>query len=94
MISQSIKTVYPLTNQIPIIEPCSPTQNLVLQWPHLFYYKTLMQNCPSELYHIKPVMVDAIVYKHEPYGLVFIHDKSLIYHIKHERVYVSYNLLL
>ena len=39
-------------------------------------------------------MVDVIVYKPSPYGLVFIHDKPLgfiIYHIKHERVYVSYN---
>ena len=39
-------------------------------------------------------MVDVIVYKPSPYGLVFIHNKPLgfiIYHIKHERVYVSYN---
>ena len=43
-------------------------------------------------------MVDVIVYKPSPYGLVFIHDKSLglhlgliIYNIKHERVYVSYS---
>ena len=36
-------------------------------------------------------MADVIVYKSSPYGLVFIHDKPLgfiIYHIKHERVYV------
>ena len=47
--------------------------------------------------HISPLMVDVIVYKRSPYGLVFIHDKSLgfiIYHTKHERVYVSYNILL
>ena len=40
-------------------------------------------------------MVDVIVYKPSPYGLVFIHDKPLgfiIYHIKHGRVYVSYNM--
>ena len=39
-------------------------------------------------------MIDVIVYKPSPYGLVFIHDKSLgfiIYHIKHERAYVSYS---
>ena len=39
-------------------------------------------------------MIDVIVYKPSPYGLVFIHDKPLefiIYHIKHERIYVSYN---
>ena len=38
-------------------------------------------------------MIDVILYKPSPYGLVFVHDKSLgiiIYHIKHERVYVSY----
>ena len=42
-------------------------------------------------------MVDMIVYKPSPYGLVIIHDKPLelrlgfiIYHIKHERVYVFY----
>ena len=38
-------------------------------------------------------MIDGIVYKPSPYGLVFIHDKSLgfiMYHIKHERAYVSY----
>ena len=38
-------------------------------------------------------MVDVIVYKPSPNGLVFIHDKPLgfmIYHIKHERVCVSY----
>ena len=38
-------------------------------------------------------MIDVIVYKPSPYGLVFIDDKSLgfiIYHIKHERAYVSY----
>ena len=38
-------------------------------------------------------MIDVIVNKPSPYGLVFIHDKSLgfiIYHIKHERAYVSY----
>ena len=37
-------------------------------------------------------MVDVIVYKPSPYGLVFIHEKPLgfiIYHIKHEQVYVS-----
>ena len=41
-------------------------------------------------------MVDVIVYKPSPYGLVFIHDKPLglrlgfiIYHVKHERVFVS-----
>ena len=41
-------------------------------------------------------MVDVLVYKPSLYGLVFIHDKLLglyalgfiIYHIKHERVYV------
>ena len=41
-------------------------------------------------------MFDVIVYKPSPYGLVFIQDKTLgfiIYHIKHERVYVSYNVL-
>ena len=40
-------------------------------------------------------MIDVIVYKPSPYGLVFIHDKPLgfiIYHIKHERVYVSYTI--
>ena len=46
-------------------------------------------------------MVDVIVYKPLPYGLVFIHDKPLglrprVYHpsdhTKHERVYVSYNI--
>ena len=40
-------------------------------------------------------MVDVIAYKLSHYGLVFIHDKPLgliIYHIKHERVYVSYKL--
>ena len=38
-------------------------------------------------------MIDVILYKPSPYGLVFIHDKSLgfiIYNIKHERAYVSY----
>ena len=42
-------------------------------------------------------MIDVIVYKPSPYGLVFIHDKPLgfiIYHIKHERVYVSYKPLM
>ena len=46
-------------------------------------------------------MVDVIVYKFSPYGLVFIHDNSLgyalgfiIYHIKHERVFVSYIWLI
>ena len=42
-------------------------------------------------------MVDVIVYKPSPYGLVFIHDTPLgfnIYHIKHERVYVSYDMLI
>ena len=34
-------------------------------------------------------MVDVIVYKPSPYGLVFI-----IYHIKHERVYVSYRYII
>ena len=41
-------------------------------------------------------MINVIVYKPSPYGLVFIYDKTLgfiIYHIKHERVYVSYNHL-
>ena len=40
-------------------------------------------------------MIDVIVCKPSPYGLVFIHDKLIgfiIYHIKHERVYVSYML--
>ena len=40
-------------------------------------------------------MIDVILYKPSPYGLVFIHDKSLglfiIYHVKHEQVYVSYS---
>ena len=39
-------------------------------------------------------MIDVIVYKPSPYGLVLIYDKPLgfiIYHIKHERVDVSYN---
>ena len=38
-------------------------------------------------------MIDVIVYKPSPYGLMFIHDNTLgfiIYHIKQERVYVSY----
>ena len=38
-------------------------------------------------------MVDVIVYKPSPYGLVFIHDKTLgfiIYHTKHARVCVFY----
>ena len=38
-------------------------------------------------------MIDVIVYKPSPYGLVLIHDKPLgfiIYRIKHERVYMSY----
>ena len=49
-------------------------------------------------------MIDVMVYKPSPYGLVFIHDKSIapsgyalgfiIYHIKHERAYVSYKPLL
>ena len=42
-------------------------------------------------------MVDVIVYKPSPYGFVFIHDKTLgliIYHIKNERVYVSYKTLM
>ena len=31
-------------------------------------------------------MIDAIVYKHEPCGLVFIHDKLLrVYHLSHQR---------
>ena len=59
-----------------------------------------MQNCPSDLYHIKPLMVDVIVYKPSPYGLVFIYMINplsyalgfIIYHTKHERVYVSYIL--
>ena len=45
-------------------------------------------------------MIDVIVYKLSPYELVFIHDKPLgvrpvfiIYHIKHERVYVSYKFV-
>ena len=41
-------------------------------------------------------MIDVIVYKPSPYGLVFIHDNPLwfiIYHIKNERVYVSYSTL-
>ena len=46
-------------------------------------------------------MVDVIVYKPPPYGIVLIHDKPLglrprvyiIYHIKYARVYVSYNYL-
>ena len=39
-------------------------------------------------------MIDVILYKPSTYGLVFIHDKPLgfiIFHIKHERAYVSYN---
>ena len=42
-------------------------------------------------------MVDVIVYKPSPYALVFTHDKPIgfiIYHIKHERVYVSYKSLM
>ena len=43
-------------------------------------------------------MVDVIVYKPSPYGLVFIYMINplgyalgfIIYHTKHERVYVSY----
>ena len=38
-------------------------------------------------------MIDVIVYKPSPHGLVSIHDKPLgfiIYHIKHEWAYVSY----
>ena len=42
-------------------------------------------------------MIDVIVYKPSPYGLVFINHKLLvlrpqfnIYYIKHERVYESY----
>ena len=41
-------------------------------------------------------MIDVILYKPSPYGLVFVHDKSLgfiIYHIKHERVYVYYKFV-
>ena len=41
------------------------------------------------------VELDVIVYKSSPCGFMFIHDKPLgfiIYHIKHERVYVSYNI--
>ena len=39
-------------------------------------------------------MIDVIVHKPSPYGLEFIHDKPLgfiIYHIKHDRVNVSYS---
>ena len=46
-------------------------------------------------------MVDVIVYKPSPYGLVFKYDNPLgyalgfiIYHIKHGRVYVSYKTLM
>ena len=40
-------------------------------------------------------MIDVIVYKPSPYGLAFIrYDKILgfiiLYHMKHDRVYVSY----
>ena len=35
------------------------------------FIKTLMQNCPSDLNHMNPLMVDVIVYKPSPYGLVF-----------------------
>ena len=41
-------------------------------------------------------MVDVKVYKPSLYGLVFIHDKPfglIIYHIKHERVYVSFKFV-
>ena len=47
-------------------------------------------------------MIDVIVFNPSPYALVFIHDKPLglrpqlefiMYHIKHERVYVSYKPL-
>ena len=40
-------------------------------------------------------MIEVIVYKPSPYGLVFIHDKPLgfiIYHTQHARVYVSYKM--
>ena len=38
-------------------------------------------------------MIDVIVYKPSPYGLVFINNKLfwfIIYHIKQKQVYVSY----
>ena len=47
-----------------------------------------MQNCPR-IYNTNLLMVDVIVYKPSPYGLVLIHDKSLrlshrVYHLSHQ----------